>query len=145
MKILFEDIVDYKMLMDRENVTNQLSSSKEYATKKSKFPYLGASQKNRMAKYLYNLSHSCLVEHCWVELQEDISDSEISQFDIRFGFSTILLVLVGVPLLNLAIVHHEWYGEDPQKRSLPNRFLSNAILCDMIASLSIHTFAALLR
>ena len=50
------------------------------------------------------------MEHCWVELQEDISDSEISQFDIRFGFSTILLVLVGVPL-NLAIVHHEWYGE----------------------------------
>ena len=97
-----------------------------------------------MTNYLYNQSYSCLVEHCWVELQEDISDSEISQFDIRFGFSTILLVLVGVPL-NLAIIHHEWYGEDPQKRSLPNRFMSNAVLCDMLASLSIHTFAALLR
>ena len=84
------------------------------------------------------------MEHCWVEIHEDITESDIFHFDIRFWISTILLVTVGLPL-NFAIVHHEWYGEDPQKRSLPNRFMSNAVICDMVASLSIHTFAALLR
>ena len=97
-----------------------------------------------MTKYLYNQSVSCLIEHCWVELQEDIENSDIFYYDIRFLISTILMIFVGVPL-NFAIVHHEWYGEDPQKRSLPNRFMSNAVICDMLASIFIHTFATCVR
>ena len=97
-----------------------------------------------MPKFLFNESYHCLVEHCWVELEESLVDSEIYYYDIRFWISTAILVLLGLPL-NFAIIHHEWYGGDPQKRSLPNRFMSNAVICDMIASLAVHTFAALLR
>ena len=93
----------------------------------------------------YNQSfQQCLLEKCWADVDEKISKNELYYFDIGFWISTTLLLAVGLPL-NFGIIYHEWFGGDPQKRSLPNRFVSNAVLCDMLASLSIHTFTALLR
>ena len=97
-----------------------------------------------MALLYSNQSIECVLEHCWLEIKDKITEDELYYFDICFCISTSVLLTVGVPL-NLAIIHHEWYGGDGQKRSLPNRFMSNSVLCDMLASISIQTFTALLR
>merc|ERR1711862_185956 len=54
------------------------------------------------------------------------------------------VLLVGVPI-TAGIVHYEWYGGDPQKRSLANRFLSNGAITISLAATAILTFVGLLR
>ena len=55
-----------------------------------------------------------------------------------------MTLIIGVPL-GLVIVQYEWYGGDPQKRSLGNRFASWTLITNMLSFSTAHTFVALVR
>ena len=73
-----------------------------------------------------------------------MKDPELQVFDILYWSCVSLVVLVGIPI-HLVIVHYEWYGGDPQKRSLVNRFMSNGVVSNIVSSVSILMLSGFLR
>ena len=95
--------------------------------------------------YLINESYSCLVEHCWIRIQEEDIDLNVLQhFDVFYWLMATFLLGFGLPL-NLSIIHYERFGGDSQKRSLGNRFSSYAVAFSMAASFSLLSFVGLIR
>ena len=72
----------------------------------------------------------CEVLFCFAQSEEAISQDELWLFDIVFWSLSAVSLLLAL-LMGANIVHYEWFGGDPQKRSLANRFMSNVCICDM--------------
>ena len=75
-------------------------------------------------------SDGCELMHCWAQSEEVLTEDDLWLFDIVFWSSATVSLSLGIPL-GLSLVHYEWYGGDPQKRSLANRFVSSACIADM--------------
>ena len=101
------------------------------------------NEMNTSSPQKWNVS-SCLVEHCWIRIEEEIQPHTLKCFDALFAIVTVLLLVFGVPL-NLAVIHYEKFGGDTQKRSLNNRFTSYAMTFAMTESISLQVFVALVR
>ena len=90
-----------------------------------------------------NLSF-CLVDHCWIRIEEEIDPQVLKWFDVLYGIVTLLLLFVGLPV-NLAVIHYERFGGDSQKRSLNNRFTSYAVVFGMIETINLQVFLGFVR
>ena len=87
----------------------------------------------------------CMIEKCLVKnISDHISLAELQDFDIAFWTLAVLMVVLGLPL-NLGILYYEWYGGDPQKRSLVNRTISSLMIVNFIAGISFHIFTGIVR
>ena len=90
----------------------------------------------------------CLVEKCQVNLtqhwSQEIPIQSLMIFDIFFWTCDALIIILGIPL-NIGVVHYEWYGGDPQKRSLSNRMMSSFAIAQCTAGVTLHTFAGMMR
>ena len=87
----------------------------------------------------------CKVLRCSVSIGDtEVEDRELRFFDIFYWVCTTSTVVLGIPLACL-IVHYEWYGGDPQKRSLVNRLMSNGVVTNIISSISILMLPGFLR
>ena len=75
-------------------------------------------------------SGGCELMHCWAQSEEALTKDDLWLFDIVFWSTATLCLSFGIPL-GVSLVHYEWYGGDPQKRSLANRFVSSACIADM--------------
>ena len=64
--------------------------------------------------------------------------------DLILWPSLVLVCLVGTPI-SLAVVHYDWYGGDPQKRSLGNRIISNGFLGNIFACFCCFALALCFR
>ena len=91
-----------------------------------------------------SLTEPCLVEKCVVEIEDNITESQWFYFDILYWIWTAIIISIGIPL-NCFIVHYEWFGGDPQKRSLVNRVLSSSVIANISAGISMHIFTAMIR
>ena len=80
--------------------------------------------------FTLSLTEPCLVETCVAKIEDKISEKQLFYFDILYWTWAAIIVLIGIPM-NCLIVHYEWFGGDPQKRSLANRFVSSACIADM--------------
>ena len=69
---------------------------------------------------------------CYLKSEPLDPTTQFVYLDIALWTSNILTFTVGNALLG-SIVHYEWYGGDPQKRSLGNRLGSHLVLCLMAA------------
>ena len=83
-------------------------------------------------------------ERCLVESENVIDEQNLFLFDIYFWVSVVAVLLIGLPV-NFGIVYYEWFGGDTQKRSLVNRFTSNAIISNCIAAVSMHALIGVIR
>ena len=90
----------------------------------------------------------CLVEKCQVNLtlhwSQEIPSQSLMIFDIFFWTCDALIFIFGIAL-NISVIHYEWYGGDPQKRSLSNRMMSSFAITQCTAGLILHTFAGMMR
>ena len=64
--------------------------------------------------------------------------------DLLMWTSLILVCLIGAPI-NLTIVYYDWYGGDPQKRSLGNRIISVGSLANIFSTLCCFLLAVFIR
>ena len=90
-----------------------------------------------------NLSF-CLVDDCWIRIEEEVDPQVLKCFDVLYGIVTFLLLVLGLPL-NLAVIHYERFGGDSQKRSLNNRFTSYAVVFGMIETINLQVFLGFVR
>ena len=86
----------------------------------------------------------CQVFHCWAHSEETLSDDDLWLFDKVFWSVSTVSLLLGF-MLGVCIVHYEWYGGDPQKRSLANRVMSNACIADTLALVCLVALVASVR
>ena len=87
----------------------------------------------------------CIIRKCLVKnVSDQISVDELLDFDIAFWTWTVLMIVLGLPL-NMGILYYEWYGGDPQKRSLVNRTISSFLIVNVTAGISFHTFTGIMR
>ena len=77
-------------------------------------------------------SGGCELMHCWAQSEEALTDDDLWLFDNVFWSTATLCLSFGIPF-GISIVHYEWYGGDPQKRSLANRLVSSACIADMVS------------
>ena len=94
--------------------------------------------------FILSLTESCLVEKCVVEIEDNITESQLYFFDILYWTWAAIIISVGIPM-NCFIVHYEWFGGDPQKRSLVNRVTSSSVIANISAGISMHIFTAMIR
>ena len=94
--------------------------------------------------FTLSLTEPCLVETCVVKIEDNISEKQLFYFDILYWTWAAIIVLIGIPM-NCLIVHYEWFGGDPQKRSLANRIISSSVIANISAGISMHTFTAMIR
>ena len=87
-----------------------------------------------------SLANSTIGDEAGCVLEEELDEndflSKLFYMDILIWTCLTLRLAFGNPLL-LGIIHYEWFGGDPQKRSLSNRFASNAALA-MVFMNTIH-------
>ena len=89
-----------------------------------------------------------LVEKCQVNLtqhwSQEIPIQSLTIFDIFFWTCDALMIIFGIPV-NIGVIHFEWYGGDPQKRSLSNRMMSSGVIAQCTAGVLLHTFVGMMR
>ena len=90
------------------------------------------------------LTLKCSTAGAWDEGGGELRPDELQVFDVLYWVCLTLVVFVGCPL-HWGIVHYEWYGGDPQKRSLVNRIISTATVVNIFIALSILATVGLLR
>ena len=90
----------------------------------------------------------CLIETCRVNLTRhwstEIPASTLRGFDIFYWTCDVLIILLGIPL-NIGIIHYEWFGGDPQKRSLSNRMTTSFIIANCVAGTIEHIYTGIVR
>ena len=91
---------------------------------------------------------TCIIEKCQINMTEHWSEKipavSLEIFDISYWTCAVLMIIFGIPL-NIGIINYEWYGGDPQKRSLSNRMISSCVIAHCIAGVNLHTFAGFMR
>ena len=91
---------------------------------------------------------TCIVEKCHINMtvhwSGKVAEVSLRVFDISYWTCAILMMIFGIPL-NVGIINYEWYGGDPQKRSLSNRMISSCVIAHCIAGVNLHTFAGFMR
>lgn len=89
---------------------------------------------------------NCIVEKCLVNIGSSVTIPQHHQhfFDIFFWVNLSLIFAIGAPM-SFSIVHYEWFGGDPQKRSLVNRFMSSLAMSSYTASLFIQACVGAIR
>ena len=91
---------------------------------------------------------TCIVEKCQINMtdhwSEKVAAVSLEIFDISYWTCAVLMMIFGIPL-NVGIINYEWYGGDPQKRSLSNRMMSSYVIAHCIAGVNLHTFAGFMR
>ena len=84
---------------------------------------------------------SCVIEACYL----NFSSSPISAYvDLPLWTSLVLVCIIGVPI-NFAVAYYDWYGGDPQKRSLGNRIISVGSLANIFSTLCCFLLAVFIR
>ena len=90
----------------------------------------------------------CLIEKCQVNVtqhwDQEIPNKSLAIFDIFFWTCDAVIIIFGIPV-NIGIIHYEWYGGDPQKRSLSNRMMSSGVIAQCTAGVLLHTFSGMMR
>lgn len=97
-----------------------------------------------MAEHNISSAGNCIVSDCYVDIKDIISEDELVNFDVFYWLCTAFVLIHGTAI-TAAIVHYERYAEDPQKRSLANRFVSKAAISCLVCALCIISFVGLLR
>ena len=88
-----------------------------------------------------NITGSCVIEACYL----NFSSSRISVYvDLSLWTSLVLVCIIGVPI-NFAVAYYDWYGGDPQKRSLGNRIISVGSLTNILSTLLCFLLAMAIR
>ena len=91
---------------------------------------------------------TCIVEKCQINMtvhwSGKVAEVSLRVFDISYWTCTVIMMIFGIPL-NVGIINYEWYGGDPQKRSLSNRMMSSYVIAHCIAGVNLHTFAGFMR
>ena len=91
---------------------------------------------------------TCIVEKCQINMtvhwSGKVAEVSLRVFDISYWTCAVLMMIFGIPL-NVGIINYEWYGGDPQKRSLSNRMISSCVIAHCIAGVNLHTFAGFMR
>ena len=103
-------------------------------------------------KYQYQFKlkemYECLIEKCQVNVTQhwsgEIPIQSLRIFDIFFWTFNALIIIFGIPL-NIGIIHYEWYGGDPQKRSLSNRIISSSVIAQCTTGVLLQTFTGMMR
>ena len=92
--------------------------------------------------------YECLIEKCQVNVTQhwsgEIPIQSLRIFDIFFWTFNALIIIFGIPL-NVGIIHYEWYGGDPQKRSLSNQIMSSFVIAQCMDGVLLQTFAGMMR
>ena len=92
--------------------------------------------------------YECLIEKCQVNVTQhwsnEIPIQSLRIFDIFFWTCNALIIIFGIPL-NVGIIHYEWFGGDPQKRSLSNRMTTSFIIANCVAGTIEHIFTGIVR
>ena len=90
----------------------------------------------------------CVVEKCHVNLTRhwsgEIPTSSLMHYDIFYWTVNAIIILFGIPF-NIGIIHYEWYGGDPQKRSLSNRMVTSGIIAQCTAGTTLITLTGIMR
>ena len=90
----------------------------------------------------------CVIEKCQVNMTQqwgqEIPTKSLEIFDIFFWTCDALMIIFGIPV-NIGVIHFEWYGGDPQKRSLSNRMMSSGVIAQCTAGVLLHTFVGMMR
>ena len=86
----------------------------------------------------------CIVEQCLAEWPDEVTRFQLYYFDIAYWIWAFVILLLGIPM-NFGIVHYEWFGGDPQKRSLTNRIISSYVIANTTAGVTMHIFTAAIR
>ena len=91
---------------------------------------------------------TCIIEKCQINMTEHWSEKipavSLEIFDISYWTCAVLMMIFGIPL-NVGIINYEWYGGDPQKRSLSNRMMSSFVIAHCFAGVNLHIFAGFMR
>ena len=98
----------------------------------------------RVEGFTLSLTEPCLIEECVVEIYDKVSNTQLFYFDTLYWTWAVIIISIGIPM-NCLIVHYEWFGGDPQKRSLSNRIISSSVIANLAAGISMHTFTAMIR
>ena len=102
------------------------------------------------SQYQFKLKemYECLIEKCQVNVTQhwsgEIPIQSLRIFDIFFWTCDAVIIIFGIPV-NIGIIHYEWYGGDPQKRSLSNRMMSSGVIAQCTAGVLLHTFVGMMR
>ena len=86
----------------------------------------------------------CIVEKCSAIWTDEVTSFQLHFFDIAYWIWAIVILLLGIPM-SFGIVHYEWFGGDPQKRSLTNRIISSYVIANTTAGVTMHIFTATIR
>ena len=91
---------------------------------------------------------TCIIEKCQINMTEHWSEKipavSLEIFDISYWTCAVLMMIFGIPL-NVGIIHYEWYGGDPQKRSLSNQIMSSFVIAQCMDGVLLQTFAGMMR
>ena len=91
---------------------------------------------------------TCIVEKCQINMtvhwSGKVAEVSLRVFDVSYWTCTVVMMIFGIPL-NVGIINYEWYGGDPQKRSLSNRMMSSYVIAHCVAGVNLHTFAGFMR
>ena len=68
-----------------------------------------------------------LVECIYNKKGPNYDPTTIANFDAYFLISSAICWTLGTALWS-GVLHYEWFGGDPQKRSLGNRLISNGVI-----------------
>ena len=83
-------------------------------------------------------------EKCLARSNVVLDPDHLYYFDISFWACVGMVLIFGLPL-NCGIVYYEWFGGDPQKRSLGNQILSLGSLTHISSTILCYLFIILLR
>ena len=88
-----------------------------------------------------NSIDKCIIDACYMSFPYSPIPAYV---DIALWSSLVLVCIIGIPI-SIAFVFYDWYGGDPQKRSLGNQILSVGSLTHISSTIFCYLFIILLR
>ena len=86
-----------------------------------------------------NSIETCIIDACHISFPYSPIPAHV---DIALWSSLILVCIIGIPI-NIVFVYYDWYGGDPQKRSLGNQILSVGSLTHISSTIFCYTHSGL--
>ena len=79
-----------------------------------------------MTRNIISINYT-LIECIYNKKAPKYDPTTIADFDAYFLISSAICWTLGTALWS-GVLHYEWFGGDPQKRSLGNRLISNGVI-----------------
>ena len=96
-----------------------------------------------MTRNIISINYT-LIECIYNKKAPKYDPTTIADFDVYFLISSAICWTLGTALWS-GVLHYEWFGGDPQKRSLSNRMVTSGIIAQCTAGTTLITLTGIMR